>query len=158
MKLEWHPINASPMDWDEAVKYCEGLGNGWRLPTVQELFSIVNYNKFHPASDLDMKSAGYWSSTTYAGNSGGAWIVHFDDGNIYGGYESGSLYVRAVREVPDINNQIDMAKDFLVAALAKALLKEHEELKKFTAGFGQARACECETCTKARRLVELLKE
>ena len=58
--------------WDQALEYCKGLSLGghsdWRLPTVKELQSIVDYAKHNPAIDTmffpDTKASVYWSSTT----------------------------------------------------------------------------------------------
>jgi len=37
MKLEWHKDTKEDVTWDEALEYCESLGDGWRLPTSKEL-------------------------------------------------------------------------------------------------------------------------
>ncbi len=62
--------------------YC-GL-NQWRLPTRDELRSIVNYAQPSPAIDTDyfptIVSAFYWSSTSYAQESTKAWGVGFTYG------------------------------------------------------------------------------
>jgi hypothetical protein len=43
------------LNWESAKKYCKDLTIGqrkdWRLPTIQELLSIVDYSKFDPALD-----------------------------------------------------------------------------------------------------------
>lgn len=76
-KLEWQnqPINktATATHWIEAINYCESLPldgkTDWRLPNINELKSLVDYTKFHPAmvSSLEETTANnkYWSSTTY---------------------------------------------------------------------------------------------
>ena len=95
----------STMNWHEAIKYCSGLTLGglddWRLPTLPELFSLIDYSREIPAIDPIMGatkvSSGYWSSTTRAGYTDGAWLVGFYYGGVYGGYKSSSFYVRAVR-------------------------------------------------------------
>ena len=36
------------MSWDDAEKYCNNLildGQNWRLPTIEELSTLVNYSK-----------------------------------------------------------------------------------------------------------------
>ena len=94
------------MDWDIALAHCNGLSLGgyddWRLPTREELRSIVDYDKYKPAIDEsyfpNTVSSDYWSSTTGADYEDYAWFVHFYYG--YGGYyndKSYSRYVRAVR-------------------------------------------------------------
>jgi hypothetical protein len=74
----------------------------WRMPTVKELRSIVDYGRYAPAIDTNffpdtMMSSYYWSSTTNSYYTGYAWHVSF-----YGGYDdfsnkSNTYYVRAVR-------------------------------------------------------------
>ena len=73
----------------------------WRMPTREELRSIVNYGKYNPAIDTayfpGTLASSYWSSTTYALSTSYAWHVDFYHG--YGNLssKSSSYYVRAVR-------------------------------------------------------------
>ena len=89
--------------WEKAVKYCRELElgghNDWRLPTVHELHSIIDYSRINPATDpiFGAKSSYYWSFTPYAGDPDGAWYVNFYNGDVYYGVKSGHDYVRAVR-------------------------------------------------------------
>ena len=70
----------------------------WRLPTIQELLTLVDYTKSNPASKLkDTKSNYYWSSTTYFGYTSDAWVVYFGNGTQYLRDKSNSFYVRCVR-------------------------------------------------------------
>ncbi len=57
----------------------------WRLPTILELLTLIDYTKFRPASiDSEvMKPRGYWSSTTYTADLHGAWLVDFYNGCTY---------------------------------------------------------------------------
>ena len=59
--------------------------NDWRLPTIEELLTLVNYEKRNPACDLadTISSSLYWSSTTAVYYTDYAWDVHF-----YAGYSS----------------------------------------------------------------------
>ena len=67
----------------------------WRLPTIKELASLANLGTYDPAIDTvyfpNTLSSYYWSSTTFAHNTGDAWGT---DGN-FG--KSSAYYVRAVR-------------------------------------------------------------
>ncbi len=75
----------------------------WRLPTVNELDSIVNDNIPYPGPTINTTyfpntvSSFYWSSTTLASSTHGAWGVSFGLGLDGYGYKGGSYYVRAVR-------------------------------------------------------------
>lgn len=76
--------------------------NDWRLPTIEELSTLINYNKFDPASDLaDAISNYYWSSTTYASYSSSAWLVYFGNGNQFSYDKENDYYVRCVRDGAD---------------------------------------------------------
>ena len=78
----------------------------WRLPTINELDSIVNNDIPYPGHPgptinttyfLNTVSSFYWSSTTYANYTSYAWGVYFDNGGDYGYDKSSGHYVRAVR-------------------------------------------------------------
>jgi hypothetical protein len=86
--------------WEKAVKYCGEMGDGWRLPIIEELISIVDYSRLDPAIDpvfSNAQSSLYWSSTTYAGSPDGAWYVGFGVGGVGYRSKSGRNSVRAVR-------------------------------------------------------------
>ena len=97
MKLQWGNTAEKLMTWQEASDYCKKLGKGWRLPTIQELTSCINYEKHNPASGMDFKNDYYWSSTTYVYYTDYAWLVSFGSGSVDYGGKTGSLYVRPVR-------------------------------------------------------------
>lgn len=45
MKLEWQENpSKEPMSWDETDKYAKSLGEGWRLPTIEELRNFYKDN------------------------------------------------------------------------------------------------------------------
>ena len=76
----------------------ERVFNDWRLPTIQELKTLVNYNKINPACDLeDTKSKCYWSSTPHVSNSH-AWQVDFGYGGDVTNRKEVRLLVRCVRD------------------------------------------------------------
>ena len=92
--------------WEDAKKAAAKVKlldlSGWRLPTIKELLSLVDYDKHSPAIDKTFfpscKADWYWTSTPYASSPGDyAWFVGFYYGYSYcHGQDSGGL-VRAVR-------------------------------------------------------------
>lgn len=91
--------------WQEALSYCKGLSLGghtdWRLPSVKELQSIVDYDQYGPAIDENIfpgtALAYYWSSSVYAYNTDYAWLVGFNTGHVYRNFREYNYYVRCVR-------------------------------------------------------------
>ena len=84
-------------DWHSAKSKCP---SGWRLPTIQELYTAYVQKVEGFKSDL------YWSSSTYAQNTDDAWVVDFDYRNVY--FDNGGVfdldktsyyYVRCVRDI-----------------------------------------------------------
>ena len=61
--LEFYP-NEIPekMNWKDAMEYCKSLGEGWRLPKIEELNEIYNdYNS--ELRKLTFNYPYHWSST-----------------------------------------------------------------------------------------------
>ena len=80
--------------WFNAKALCENLGEGWRLPTKEEL----NLMYLHKNGIGGFVEGYYWSSTE--GNAGGAWLQTFNGGNqsnLNKNYTNS--YVRAVRSI-----------------------------------------------------------
>lgn len=79
--------------------------NDWRLPNINELQTLVDYGRLDPAIDSVFnngtgsftQSSDYWSSTTFAIDTSGAWTVSFLFGNVSGVDKTTPFYVRAVR-------------------------------------------------------------
>lgn len=101
--LVWNKTTiASDVDYADAEKAVAELGEGWRLPTVDELQTIVDRTKYRPAIDAeafpDTHSDWYWTSTPCAWNDKARWVVYFDYGYVYNYHQDGGLAcVRAVR-------------------------------------------------------------
>lgn len=99
---------AGRMTWFEAEEYGYDLEwggrMGWRVPRVQELASLMEYTPSnsprlptgHPFQNVDDVDCSYWSSTTCAGDTTRAWIVHMR-GDVYYGVRTSTYYVWAVR-------------------------------------------------------------
>ena len=92
--------------WQYAINYCRNLNIGgrigWRLPTVEELSSLVDKSQTGPALPdghpfYNVQSDRYWSSTTYEGDSGYAWNVSMLNGNVLFNNKSLYYYVWPVR-------------------------------------------------------------
>ncbi len=91
-------------DWDEAMAYCKSLELGgfsdWRLPGVQELYTLVDINRDDPAITTSIKySIGedYWSSSVCVSDLSDAWLVYFEDGGVNHYAKSRDRHVRCVR-------------------------------------------------------------
>jgi len=104
--LEWQRVEAGPSytPWSDGGTHCTGLslaGSGWRLPTIQELQTIVDEHRSAPAADSDAfpntQTAAYWSSSLAAGDSSLAWNVDFYLGYVGRTNVGNKCHVRCVR-------------------------------------------------------------
>lgn len=80
----------SMMNWKDAKKACETLGNGWRLPTIDEL-NILYKNKDKIGCSAVVS---YWSSMEL---DNFAWAQFFGNGFEHDYIKNDPYYVRAVR-------------------------------------------------------------
>ncbi|GAB0151070.1 DUF1566 domain-containing protein [Marinobacterium sp. BA1] len=85
----------------DAEQAVADLGDGWRLPTIQELFSLADHSKHSPAIDADAfpdtESDWYWTSTSCAWNDSARWVVYFYYGYVNNYPRHYYACVRAVR-------------------------------------------------------------
>lgn len=91
IKLEWGKTADKKMTWEEAKKWCEEQGEGWRMPTIEEL---------EEASRQKSEGFGtgyYWSATENSTTI--ARIRYFADGNTNYDFKTYSYSVRCVRSV-----------------------------------------------------------
>jgi hypothetical protein len=104
--LTWSLKETPRMNWKKAMTYSASLTlcgfNDWRLPTCDELLTLVDRSKYSPAIDTtyfpECKSDWYWTSTLAAYSPAGcAWIVLFDNGSAGWGSQDCVFRVRAVR-------------------------------------------------------------
>ncbi len=95
-----HLKDAGPMPWKDAMEIHEQLGQGWRLPSLDEL--EIMYQTIGPgASNIGEFTNGlYWSATPY--DDFQARLLRFWDGNTsfhYNRFVEGRKFsVRAVRD------------------------------------------------------------
>ena len=98
--LEWQAdVPAEEFTWEEAKDYAASLGDGWRLPTIQELLSLVDYTKNSPACSVfpNCPSDWFWSSSPVSGDTAHAWFVSFSNGDANDAGVSAAYRVRCVR-------------------------------------------------------------
>jgi len=88
--LTWEqPASTAKVGWTDARSYCTNKGTSWRLPTVKELLSLVDFGKTMSSTSamIDAMFTGtqtdlYWASTVVPGSPPSmAWYVAFDDGH-----------------------------------------------------------------------------
>jgi hypothetical protein len=83
--------STSTFNWETAQFHCNQLTTGgrlgWRLPTIQELASLVDPSVAPPGPTLpnghpfsNVQQSFYWSATTSAGFANYAWFVKFNSG------------------------------------------------------------------------------
>jgi Protein of unknown function (DUF1566) len=98
--------STSTVDWFSAHDFCNALSTGgrqgWRLPTLQELGSLVDPGQFspslppgHPFSNV--QSAGYWSASSWHHDPSYALAAGFFDGGSSAAPKSTSDHFWCVR-------------------------------------------------------------
>ena len=110
--LEWTrdaDLARGQVSWEEALSLVRGLdlrgsspGAGWRVPTINELDSLVDLGSYEPAlpakHPFERVADAYWSSTTSAYEPDWAMALYFDLGRVGVGQKNGRwLSVWAVR-------------------------------------------------------------
>ena len=110
-KLTWQrTASSTTMIWEDAKTYCASPslstalgGSGWRMPTLKELQSIVDYSQsasppIDPTAFPATPPTYFWSASLVPGFDA-AWVVTFSNGFTQAPLKSflGSIYVRCVR-------------------------------------------------------------
>ncbi|NJO18324.1 MAG: DUF1566 domain-containing protein [Thioploca sp.] len=113
-------------DWSTALAFANRLEGGscglppsvlpdldWRLPTLKELQSLIDYSQFSPALPVghpflgvqSLKSA-YWTATSSADTTSNAWSVSFRTGSSSASDKATSnLYVWPIKGRPSSSSQ-----------------------------------------------------
>ena len=87
--LTWQQASSQQASWSTAKTYCAGATGGFRLPSVQELQTLVDYTIRSPGPPIDTTafpdtiSSPYWTSTVAvnASPAGPGLTVLFKDGS-----------------------------------------------------------------------------
>jgi hypothetical protein len=109
--LVWEKTpDATLRTWQDSMVHCSSLylggRMGWRLPTLEELASLVDKSNpgtiklpaGHPFQNAT--PGNYWSSSGYIDNVAYAWAVSLISGGVLGGMKTGNCYTWAVRGGP----------------------------------------------------------
>jgi len=93
--LKWEMRTLTQMTWNDAII----APVGWRLPTLEELLLVFDYNIHNPATKLPgMIASYYWSSTTFSESNDLAWYVDFYYGSSCYDHKSRIYCARYVKE------------------------------------------------------------
>jgi len=107
--LEWQlDDDGIKRNWEDSINHATTLGDEWRLPTIEELSSIIDYTIHSPACKIEScRPSYYWSSNSDAYYSSYAWYVNFNDGYVGNTDKDNHNYARYVRPVvrEDINDE-----------------------------------------------------
>jgi len=134
--LMWQRQDDGTRNWANAISYCEGLTLGgyanWRLPNEYELQGIVDYGRYSPAIDTAVFPGTipdwYWSSSTYAYGTYGAWHINFYDGRVHHyGFKTNYYYVRCVRGEETFPSSFTDNLDGTVTDNATGLMWQQED-------------------------------
>jgi hypothetical protein len=86
---------------EHAAQIAQETGVSWRVPTREELESLIDKTRKDPAIDTFVfpgtPSSRFWSSSPYVGDTSGAWVVGFSYGNVLNYNRGDTGAVRLVR-------------------------------------------------------------
>jgi hypothetical protein len=105
--LTWQQaVPATTYTWADAKTFCAGVGSslggaGWRLATVNELLTIIDYSRSDPAIDPSYFPATpgglFWTALPFNPSSTAAWLVNFGTGSTMFASAAAAFNVRCVR-------------------------------------------------------------
>ena len=79
------------MTWQEAVDYAKSLGDGWRLPTKQEL------QAYAPQLSKTVNEGAFWSASSVSYDTYSAWFVDLAYGGTFFNNKYATYQVVCVR-------------------------------------------------------------
>lgn len=85
----------SSVTWDNAITYCTDKGNGWRLPSKNELMYLWGLAPSF-AGNTAFAANPYWSTTQV--DDSDVWYVDFGLGFVFAYEKTNSYYVRCVKD------------------------------------------------------------
>ncbi|BCD61965.1 hypothetical protein NitYY0826_C0832 [Nitratiruptor sp. YY08-26] len=108
--IYWEPFkkrrDKKKLTYEEAQRYCENLklfGREWRLPSLEELYAIVNYNYVKPAVNKKifshMHHKYYISDDEFGENE--VYVVGFAVGSVATAPKSEHFYFRCVSDMEE---------------------------------------------------------
>ncbi len=79
-ELVWQrTLNPQPLSWAQAASYCAGLGNGFRLPALKELLTLVDPTRGNAPLDATLPSVPegslFWSASPNLLEVDDYWLV-----------------------------------------------------------------------------------
>lgn len=97
--LVWYrgnKFNQQLFTWPESLaavkEFAEEYGDAWRLPTINELESLVDVSRYSPALPREHPftagTNGYWSSTTSGYEKDWSYVLYMDKGAVGVGYKT----------------------------------------------------------------------
>jgi len=100
--LTWERNVGPQLDISGCFAYCAALGDGFRMPTLKELMTLVDPTKYDPAIDgttfPNTPAGDFWTSTEAQPATGYYYYMEFDYGQVVNDSSdsSSALYVRCV--------------------------------------------------------------
>jgi Protein of unknown function (DUF1566) len=96
------------VDAPDALSYCYQLQvggrKGWRVPTIEELASLVDISQGSPTTPalpaghpFNVRPTPHWSATTNASDASRAWAVGFATGSVFNPVKTADREVWCVR-------------------------------------------------------------
>jgi hypothetical protein len=135
-RLVWQTSGSTTRIYANAEAFCqqlepyEGL-NRFRLPTVYELMTIVDYDGYHLFINnvfTNTSLSEYWTSTRSAANSENVWAINFGGGDVITIDDQTALQVRCVMGQTVNYGNFKDNDNGTVSDLATGLMWQQQEL------------------------------